>query len=459
MRRAVPHFEPGEQPVLGAKHKRRIELMLLLGSGILIVSSLFWVIYFLLRQQWLVVPLEASLVAVGVGAVVLTLQQRLKAATMLLLGSLLVCISTISLVFDVPTAEVHRGSHHFLPAVGVCAYLLLRGQSKWLQHGAMLTFFVAYYLLDGTHFGLVEGYNLPEDVRAVSLWMANVMASLTLFMAIYVMQSDVVATNVLEAELREALVDGQFVLHYQPQVDAEGHILGAEALTRWQHPTHGLLVAADFIGLAEQTGLILPLGDWVLKRACVQLAQWAQKPELAGIQLAVNVSAQQLRQPDFVQQVLSVVERCGVQPGRLKLELTESMLVDNVDDVIAKMTQLKAHGVVFSLDDFGTGYSSLSYLKHLPLDQLKIDRAFVSELLTSANDAAIAKTVVSLGRNLGLNVIAEGVETEGQLNHLKAIGCEAFQGYWFSKPLPLPEFDIFVITRMRVAQAYSVLPS
>jgi len=170
------------------------------------------------------------------------------------------------------------------------------------------------------------------------------------------------------------------------------------------------------------------------------------------------VSAQQLRQPDFVQQVLGIVERCGVQPGRLKLELTESMLIDNVDDVIAKMTQLKAHGVVFSLDDFGTGYSSLSYLKHLPLDQLKIDRAFVSELLTSANDAAIAKTVVSLGRNLGLNVIAEGVETEGQLNHLKAIGCEAFQGYWFSKPLPLPDFDIFVITRMRVAQAYSVLP-
>jgi len=287
---------------------------------------------------------------------------------------------------------------------------------------------------------------------------ANVMSSLTLFMAIYVMQSDVVATNVLEAELRQALIDGQFVLHYQPQVDAEGHILGAEALARWQHPQHGLLPAADFIGLAEQTGLILPLGDWMLKRACVQLAQWADKPELAGIQLAVNVSAQQLRQPDFVQQVLGIVERCGVQPGRLKLELTESMLIDNVDDVIAKMTQLKAHGVVFSLDDFGTGYSSLSYLKHLPLDQLKIDRAFVSELLTSANDAAIARTVVSLGRNLSLNVIAEGVETEGQLNYLKSIGCEAFQGYWFSKPLPLPDFDIFVITRMRVAQAYSVLP-
>lgn len=458
MRRTASHFEPGEQPVLGAKHQRRIELMLLLGSGILIASSLFWVIYFLLRKQWLVVPLETSLVVVGTGAVVLILQQRLKAAAMLLLGSLLVCISTISLVFDLPTPEVHRGSHHFLPAVGVCAYLLLRGQRKWVQHGAMLAFFTFYCVLDGTHFGLVEGYNLPEDVRAVSLWVANVMSTLTLFMAIYVMQSDVVATNELETELRQALIDGEFVLHYQPQLDAEGHILGAEALARWQHPQHGLLPAADFIGLAEQTGLILPLGDWMLKRACVQLSQWADKPELSGIQLAVNVSAQQLHQPDFVQQVLDIVERCGVQPGRLKLELTESMLIDNVDDVIDKLTQLKAHGVVFALDDFGTGYSSLSYLKHLPLDQLKIDRAFVNELLTSAKDAAIARTVVSLGRNLGLNVIAEGVETQGQLNHLKAIGCEAFQGYWFSKPLPSQEFDIFVITRMRVAQAYSVLP-
>jgi len=450
MRRAGPHYEPGEQPVLGAKHRRRIELMLLLGSGIVIVTCLFWSIYFLLRQQWLGVPLELALVAVGVVSVILVLQQRLKAASLLLLVSLLIGLCAIALVLDLPTAEVHRGAHHFLLAVGACGYLLLRGQNRWLQHGVMLVFFIAYVLLDGMHGGLVEGFNLPEDVRTVSLWVANVFSSLALFMVIHVMQSDVVASNTLESELRQALIDGQFVLHYQPQVDADGRILGAEALIRWQHPEHGLVPPADFIELAEQTGLILPLGDWVLKRACVQLSVWAKQPELAHVQLAVNVSAQQLHQPDFVQQVLGIVERCGVRPGRLKLELTESMLVHDVDDVIAKMTQLKAHGVTFSLDDFGTGYSSLAYLKHLPLDQLKIDRAFVHELLLSANDAAIAKTVVSLGRNLSLDVIAEGVETEGQLLYLKSIGCQAFQGYLFSKPLPLPDFDTFVRLRLHL---------
>ncbi|MES2091222.1 MAG: EAL domain-containing protein, partial [Pseudomonadota bacterium] len=179
-------------------------------------------------------------------------------------------------------------------------------------------------------------------------------------------------------------------------MDSDDHVIGAEALVRWKHPRHGLVPPNDFIPLAEQTGLILPLGDWVLKQACTQLAIWARDPKTASLKVAVNVSARQFRQPDFVAQVLSIVERCGIDPRRLKLELTESMLVNDVDDIIAKMTALKARGVSFSLDDFGTGFSSLSYLKRLPLDQLKIDQAFVRDLQTNANDAAIAKTVVSL---------------------------------------------------------------
>lgn len=200
----------------------------------------------------------------------------------------------------------------------------------------------------------------------------------------------------------------------------------------------------DFIGLAEETGLILPLGHWVLETACVQMAAWADRPETAHLTLAVNVSAQQLHQADFIEQVQSILERTGADPRKLKLELTESMLLTEAEETIAKMTALKAKGIGFALDDFGTGYSSLSYLKRLPLEKLKIDRSFVRDVLTDPNDAAIAKTIVALAKSLGLAVIAEGVETEAQREFLAQHGCPAYQGYLYSRPLPLREFEAFV---------------
>jgi EAL domain-containing protein (putative c-di-GMP-specific phosphodiesterase class I) len=197
----------------------------------------------------------------------------------------------------------------------------------------------------------------------------------------------------------------------------------------------------EFIPLAEDTGLILPLGEWVLDAACRQLARWATQPELAHLTLAVNVSAHQFGQVDFVDQVLAVLKNTGANPRFLKLELTESLLVDNVQDIIGKMFALKARGVGFALDDFGTGYSSLSYLKRLPLDQLKIDQSFVRDILVDPNDAAIARTIVALAESLGLGVIAEGVETETQREFLAKSGCHAFQGYLYSKPVPLDKFE------------------
>ncbi len=260
------------------------------------------------------------------------------------------------------------------------------------------------------------------------------------------MQAAVSARSALEADLREALRVGQLVLYYQPQVVGDGgRLTGAEALVRWLHPQHGMVSPAAFIPLAEESGLILPLGHWVLKTACSQLAAWAALPQLAHLTLAVNVSAHQFRQADFVDQVLAVLAETGAQPQRLKLELTESTLVNNVEDIIAKMVALKARGVGFSLDDFGTGYSSLSYLKRLPLDQLKIDQSFVRDVLTDPNDAAIAKMIVALGASLGLAVIAEGVEIEAQRQFLASHGCHAYQGYLFSKPLPLAAFDALVL--------------
>jgi diguanylate cyclase (GGDEF)-like protein len=257
------------------------------------------------------------------------------------------------------------------------------------------------------------------------------------------MQAVVTTRAALEAGLREAILNDQLLLHYQAQVTGERHLTGVEALVRWKHPQRGLVSPAEFIPVAEETGLILPLGNWVLETACSQLAGWATRTDMAHLSIAVNVSASQFHQADFVDQVLEVLHRTGANPQRLKLELTESLLVSNVEDIIAKMTELKRKGVGFSLDDFGTGYSSLSFLKRLPLDQLKIDQGFVRDILIDPNDAAIAKMVIVLAESLGLAVIAEGVETAAQRDFLARQGCHAYQGYLFSRPLPLEEFEAF----------------
>ncbi|MBK7001126.1 MAG: EAL domain-containing protein [Rhodoferax sp.] len=260
------------------------------------------------------------------------------------------------------------------------------------------------------------------------------------------MQAAVTRRATLEADLRGAVADGQLLLHYQVQVDDAGRLTGAEVLVRWQHPQRGLVSPAEFIPLAEETGLILPVGYWVLETACAQLAAWESSDlaHFAHFSLAVNVSAQQFLHPDFVTQVLAVLDKTGADPRKLKLELTESLFLNNVEGTIDKMTTLKARGVTFSLDDFGTGYSSLNYLKRLPLDQLKIDQSFVRDVFTSANDAAIVRTIVALARSLGLAVIAEGVETEEQKQFLASADCRAFQGYLFSRPLPLAAFEQFL---------------
>jgi diguanylate cyclase (GGDEF)-like protein/PAS domain S-box-containing protein len=244
----------------------------------------------------------------------------------------------------------------------------------------------------------------------------------------------------LETSLRKA-VPGQLLLHYQPQIDDEGKVFGAEVLVRWQHPEKGLIPPAAFIPLAEESGLILPIGRWVLETACRSLHTWETSPATRHLLLSVNVSAVQFHQPDFVDQVLAVIDATGADPTRLKLELTESMLLENADKVIPGMAALKARGIRFSLDDFGTGFSSLSYLKRLPLNQLKIDQSFVRDVESDPNDAAIVRTIIALGQSLGLNVIAEGVETDGQRNFLAVHGCKQFQGYLFGRPVPVEEFE------------------
>ncbi|WP_291994220.1 GGDEF and EAL domain-containing protein [Candidatus Accumulibacter sp. ACC003] len=243
--------------------------------------------------------------------------------------------------------------------------------------------------------------------------------------------------------LRHALRENEFVLHYQPQVAGDGRVIGSEALLRWRSPERGIVLPAEFIPLAERSGLILPLGYWVLETACSQLALWARRSDLAQLTIAVNVSARQFHESRFADKVLAILAQTGANPALLKLELTESLLVDNVDEFIDKVSRMKAWGIRFSLDDFGTGYSSLSYLKRLPLDQLKIDHSFVRDVLSDSSDAAIARTIVTLAHSVGLGVIAEGVDSEGQRAFLASVGCDAYQGYLFSRPLAIDEFEEF----------------
>jgi diguanylate cyclase (GGDEF)-like protein/PAS domain S-box-containing protein len=261
------------------------------------------------------------------------------------------------------------------------------------------------------------------------------------------MQSALERRNQTEAELRQAITGKQLLLYYQPQVDEKRNIVSVEALLRWQHPQRGLVPPDEFIGVAEETGLIVPIGLWVLESVCGQIARWKGDARMNQLQVAVNVSPRQFRQAEFVSQVQGALERSGIEPARLKLELTESLVLEDIADAIAKMNAIKQLGVDFAMDDFGTGYSSLAYLADLPITQLKIDRSFVRNLPGKSNDELIARTIISMGKGLSIDVIAEGVENEAQCKFLEDHGCIAYQGYLFGQPMPVAELKIFLQKR------------
>ncbi len=295
---------------------------------------------------------------------------------------------------------------------------------------------------------LFHGQDTVEDLLKhadLALYQAKNSGRNTLRFFDPAMQEALDLRSELEGELRQALKLGQLELHYQPQVDASRRVVSVEALLRWQHPRRGLVSPDEFISVAEDTGLILPIGLWVLETACGQLGEWGKRDATRSLKIAVNVSARQFRQADFVSQIQCVLERSAVDPALLKLELTESLVLADVDDAIEKMHAVKKLGVNFSMDDFGTGYSSLSYLAQLPIDQLKIDRSFVCNLPGRSNDELIARTIISMGKGLAMHVIAEGVETEAQRDFLARHGCHAYQGYLFSKALPIAELEAFLL--------------
>lgn len=284
-----------------------------------------------------------------------------------------------------------------------------------------------------------ESTNEVLQQADIAMYQAKAAGRNAMFFFAPALQASVNERVALERDLRAAIRENQFSLFYQPQLD-RGLLTGAEALIRWNHPTRGLVSPQEFVPLAEETGLIFPMGSWVLETACSQIAAWASRKEGEHLSVAVNVSAREFRQPKFVDHVLTALDRTGANPKNLKIELSETMFGENIEDVIARMNKLRTYGIRFSLEDFGTGYSSMAYLKRLPLDQIKIDRAFVSDILKDPISGAIAQAIISFGKAMGLSVIAEGVETEEQRAFLAKLGCHYFQGYLFSHPLPLGQF-------------------
>jgi EAL domain-containing protein (putative c-di-GMP-specific phosphodiesterase class I) len=433
-----------QSPDLALVSQRRERRMRLLASLLMLVMGVFWGVFFSLRGVWGIVLMDMALVLCGLGVFLLTLGNRARSANLLLFGALIVIIVFSTLALDAPSAAAPRATHLYLLPLAVAALMAFRDEHLWLRYGVALLCLLPFIWLASSSWGPVSPYNLPDEVRVVGSWVQGVASISMLFMLLHILQTDAAERSELDRDLRIALRDEQFVLYYQPQLDSANRVVGAEVLIRWRHPQRGMVPPGEFIEHAEKTGLIVPIGQWVLRQTCAQLRTWQDDPLLCNLRLAVNISQKQFRQAGFVAEVLALVESHGIEGRHLELELTETLIVQDMEDLSRKMTALVEHGVRFSLDDFGTGFSSLSRLKQLPLSTLKIDRSFVCDLPADSSSGTIVRTVIALGRNLGMTVIAEGVETEAQRRFLLGHGCTQFQGYFFGRPMPLAELLEFI---------------
>ncbi|MDB5821044.1 MAG: sensory box protein [Rhizobacter sp.] len=420
----------------GEMHWKRVYRMLTFASIVSALLGFGWAVFSIFRPNVVITVLSIAALFMAAINLHLVKQGKVRLASY-------IYVAVIYLILFV--AATFLGIlHQFLLPLAICAFLLMRNEHPVIRHGVPIVCLLAFGWFSCWTTQIQSEYLLPDAIREPSVWIDQILAVLTLYICLQLAYEDVLEQTKMELELRDALIRNELILFYQPQVHATGDTVGVEALVRWKHPTRGLVPPNDFIPVAESTGLMVPMGDWVLRTACAQIAVWQSDPCLKELTVAVNVSASQFAEVQFVARVTEILRETGADPSKLKLELTESMLVANIDEIVEKMTQLKRQGIRFSLDDFGTGFSSLTYLRRLPLDQLKIDQSFVKNVLSSPEDASIARTVIALGRDLKLDVIAEGVETLEHQSMLFEMGCELFQGYLYSKPVPVAEVEHFV---------------
>ena len=429
-------------PGMTARRRRRRAFHLLVATGLIMMSlGLGWGAFFAWRGAWAVALVELAMAVLGLGVIVMARLRRPRAASWVAFVGLAALLCFFSAFLDVSTQAVPRTSHLFLLVLALCAHHVFRDERPWLRYGLVVALLLVFAVFAAMPVRAPYAFAIADDVRRTGIWvnLATVVASLLVVLRLA--ETDIAEHRALHRALRDALSQRRFLLLYQPQVDVEGRVVGAEALLRWQDERRGLVGPADFMQAAEDTGFILPLGHWVLQEACRQLTAWQAEPALRHLRLSVNISALQLQQPDFVQQVGDALRRSGVDAERLTLELTESVLVHDMDDAAGKMRALHAMGVRLSLDDFGAGYSSLSYLRELPFAEMKIDRAFTRGIVRDPHAATISRNLLQMGRELGIDVIAEGVEQDDQFALLREQGSRLFQGYLFGRPMDVGAFN------------------
>ncbi len=422
--------------------RRRIHL-LLLGHAVLIGLSLPWTLHFLAGGLLLFALGNTVLILAALASLVQVARGRVRRAAIAYPLVALAGLIWMSVVIDTPTATVPRCVHLFLMPLALLSYFILQYEQARVRFGVTGLILAAFCALAAQDAGFGFPVALSGIAHQVGCWTDTTAAIVALYLALDLMHRDAQETSLLELDFAHAIASRSLEFHLQPQCGPDGRVLGAEALMRWTHPRRGVVSPAEFIPMAERSGLIAPAGDFLLEQVCALLARWRSDAVLGSIPVAVNVSAVQLRSDADVDRLIGIVQRHLPHAPRLKVELTESIFVSEFAFMQRVMQRFRNEGIAVSLDDFGTGYSSLAYLRRLPLDQIKIDQSFVRDLPGDQRACHIARTVVQLSRELGLEAIAEGVETAEQRQVLEEMGCRLFQGYLFSRPLTPASFERF----------------
>lgn len=422
------------------KYSSRLILAYKIAAVVISVLSIFWALVFASQGRSMLASGQVLLTLLCLVSLKLANDGRVTTALYVTQLALLGFVLGLCLVFDVPNGDLPRVSHLFLLPLALVGFINFKSNRSPVQAGLVGLYLFCFVGLASTNYALPFAQPIPDDVRTYGVWINSLIATGLSAICVYALQVEMERTDRLSRSLRDALWNEEFRLHYQPQVDLNGRRIGAEALLRWT-PAGGKPVSpAEFIPAAEQAGLMGRIGYWVLQSAMKTLAEWAKHEQTRLLTLSVNVSASQFLEDGFERSVLSLIETFGVDPTRLKIELTESVMVANPELVTAKMHVLRAVGIGMALDDFGTGYSSLGYLRQLPLTQLKIDRSFVQSMTENKRSAALVRSIVQMGLDLELDVLAEGVETREQVAFLNQNGCQAYQGFLFGRPMPLEDF-------------------
>lgn len=411
------------------------------GSLVLTAVGIGWAVVFAAMGWWTVVALDFAIIVTGVATYLLTTRGQLSFGILVSQASFMLIAITMGLLLDVPTAEAPRVTHLYLLVVAALGYLNYQREKTRMQLALIAACLLTYVVLASAPLALPFVVPMPEMVRTIGTWANTIIATTMLAACFYAMRAEFTRQDKFTQDLMAALWRSEFELVYQPQVDSARAVIGAEALLRWNSPQHGRVSPAEFIPQAEKSGLMVPIGAWVIERGCQVLAAWNARSDLCHLTLSINVSASQLLDDDFESIVRKALAESGADPQRLILELTESVMVSEMDLIAAKLDSLHDLGITIALDDFGTGYSSLSYLRRLPIQQLKIDRGFVQDAVKTMRSASLVENVVRIGRDLGHDVLAEGVETMEQHALLAKAGCSQFQGYLYGKPMPLAEFE------------------